>query len=324
MALPQFNSLLKRLNRTKFDESACPVLGKLVRLHQEFEPISEASKKAILAGNAVSIPLGTALSPAFCYELLKTFNPIAGTWQEDMQEFLCFMIDRAHTELLNILALVEDPDKVKEEQALHAADEWSSVGRNGKAAVIVTDVSKFKHSPVSRIFGGEMQSLVRRRNAKSSISLEPFFCLHLEVADHSISTLEDALSAHFVSETLEDAMGIVKGNAMKSLPPVLLIHLKRFAFIDGKSQKITKPIFYPEHLSIRNSWVGSSFTTGRDFRLHSVTQHLGPRAAGGHYTCYVRHGNGDWLLYDDTRVTKVDLTEVLENANGYVLCYVRG
>jgi ubiquitin C-terminal hydrolase len=296
----------------------------LVRLYEEFEPLPQSSRAAILNGSKVSIPLGVKLAPTYFYELLKLFNPVFGDWQEDMQEFLCFIIDKAHTEMLELQALVEGPESQKDDDRLNAAEEWSTVGKNNKSSLVVTDVSKFKQSAISRIFGGEMQSIVRRKNAKSSMALEPFFCLHLDIADDSITTLEDALNLHFQSEKLDDFQGgTSKENSIKTLPPVLLVHLKRFAYLSGKSQKIPKPIYYPEQITMKSKWLGSSFTTGRSFKLHAVTQHLGQRAQGGHYTSYVRQCNGDWLLFDDTNVQLVDLADVLDCANGYVLCYVR-
>jgi ubiquitin C-terminal hydrolase len=321
ISVPFFYNLLKKLARCKFTESQCPVLHRLVRLYKEFEPVSQASREALLAGKPVSLPLGAKLEPIYFYELLKTFNPIASDWQEDMQEFLCFVLDRAHSELVDVAALLEIGDL--DENRLNVADEWSTVGKNNKSAVVVTDVSKFKQSAISHIFSGELQSVVKRKNAKHSMALEPFFCLHLDIAQDSVSTLEDALNLHFSAERLDDANGTSKETAIKSLPPVLLVHLKRFAFLNGKSEKITKPIFYPEHLSMKSKWLGSNFTIGREYSLHAVTQHLGPRAHGGHYTSFVKVCNGDWLLFDDASIEKVDLNHVLDSANGYVLCYVR-
>lgn len=321
--MPQFYTLLKKIARTTFPATECPVLSRLVKLFEEFEPLSPSTKADVLAGQPVSIPLGSKLAPLYFYDILRGFNPISDDLQEDMQEFLFYVLDKAHTELLVLAsrsgAMVEEDDADR----LNAADEWSTVGKNNKSAIVVTDVSKFKPSPVSRIFAGEMQSIVRRKTAKSSMAVEPFFCLHLDVASEDISTLEDAINAHMSSEKLEDTSGITKVNSIKTLPPVLLIHLKRFAFVAGKPQKISKPIFFPEHLSMKSKWLGSSFTTGREYTLQSVTQHLGPRAQGGHYTAYVLQCNGDWLLFDDAHVEKVELSDVLDCTNGYVLCYIQ-
>lgn len=316
-SVPHFYSLLKSLERAQYLVSEFPTLSLLLRLFSDFEPLSMETRKAIDSGSAVHIPVGPKLEPLYFYDILKAFNPIADL-QEDMQEFLCFIIDRLHSELLTATTSNES-----DENRLGAADEWSTVGRNNKAAIVVTDVTEFKQSVVSTIFGGEIQSIVKRKGSKNSMALEPFFCLHLDIAHDDISTLEDAINFAFSTEILADTNGVSKADSIRTLPPVLLIHLKRFAFINGKSVKISKPIFFPEHLSMKSKWLGSSFTTGREYRLHSLTQHHGSRVQGGHYTCYVRHCNNDWLFYDDAHIEKVDLKDVLENANGYVLCYVR-
>lgn len=318
-AVPQFYHLLRTLESARFSAAAFPTLSLLLKLLRDFEPLNQETRNAIKAGTTVHIPAGTKLEPTYFYDILKAFNPVADL-QEDMQEFLCFLIDRLHSELLS--ATIIDTD-MYDEHRLGAADEWSAVGRNNKSAVVVTDVTQFKQSVVSKIFGGEMQSLVKRKGAKSSMALEPFFCLHLDIARDEISTLEDAINFGFSTEVLEDTAGLTKADSIKTLPPVLLIHLKRFAFVNGKSVKITKPIYIPDHLSMKGKWLGSSFTTGREYQLQSVTQHLGPRAQGGHYTTFVRRCNGEWLLFDDAHIEKVTLQEVLDDANGYVLCYVR-
>ena len=316
-SIPHLYGLLTKLENARFTPADFPTLSLLLRLFRDFEPLSLETRNAIKSGTTVHIPVGFKLEPLYFYEILKIFNPVADI-QEDMQEFLCFLIDRVHSELLN--ATITDTN---DEHRLGAADEWSTVGRNNKSAVVVTDVSNFKQSAMSKIFGGEIQSIVKRRGVKSSMALEPFFCLHLDIAHDEISTLEDALSYALSTEVIEDSSGLSKSDSIKTLPPVLLIHLKRFAFVNGKSVKITKPIYIPESLSMKGKWLGSSFTTGREYQLQSLTQHLGPRVQGGHYTSFVRQCNGDWLLFDDAHIEKVDLNEVLDNANGYVLCYVR-
>lgn len=39
-------------------------------------------------------------SPEYFYELLPKFNPISSLWHEDSQEFLCFLLDSLHSELV--------------------------------------------------------------------------------------------------------------------------------------------------------------------------------------------------------------------------------
>lgn len=293
---------------------------------EEFDPVEQNVRKSILEGVEVSIPIGQTFAPTYFYDLLKDFNPVFGDWQEDMQEFLLFVIDRLHTELLTI----QEKSPIVQEQTRNdnfdSPDEWESVGKKNKAAIVVTDVSKFKSSAISKIFGGQIQSVISMKNAKSSAALEPFYCLHLDIAPNHISSLDDALNFHFSTEQLDDYKDgaiVNKSNSISILPPVLIIHLKRFAYINGRSQKVHKPIFYTEQLVIKTKWVSSAFTVGRTFNLHSVTRHLGAKAQGGHYTCNVKQGHGEWLHFDDSEVTSIDLEDVLDDPNAYVLVYVR-
>jgi ubiquitin carboxyl-terminal hydrolase 10 len=54
--------------------------------------------------------------------------------------------------------------------------------------------------------------------------------------------------------------------------------------------------------------------------LLAVVSHHGKKAAGGHYTCDIKQYNGDWLLFDDSRVSKISLNDVLSR-QAYLLFY---
>jgi len=83
-----------------------------------------------------------------------------------------------------------------------SSEEWEEVGKKNKTAIVLTvrihnllhlahafpnrgdivqERSVFKESLITDIFGGEMRSVVRKKGLKSSASLEPFFCIHLDV-----------------------------------------------------------------------------------------------------------------------------------------------
>jgi ubiquitin C-terminal hydrolase len=52
----------------------------------------------------------------------------------------------------------------------------------------------------------------------------------------------------------------------------------------------------------------------------TVVSHHGKNVAGGHYTCDIKQSNGDWLLFDDSRVSKISLADVLTR-QAYLLFY---
>jgi len=111
------------------------------------------------------------------------------------------------------------------------------------------------------------------------------------------------------------------------LPPVLVIHLKRFKFTEYGSTKINVPVEIP--LQLRGSQLqGSQCEWVRDagaFSLYAVVHHLGS-CGGGHYVASVRHRqSGKWYECDDSHCTEVLPEDVQAEASkcGYVLFYAQ-
>lgn len=91
--------------------------------------------------------------------------------QEDAQEFLSFVMDRMHAELLKLDGTSSSTNGGKSFVVASAEDdEWETVGRKNKTAVMRTQ--SFVPSELSEIFGGQLTSMVK---AKGSIS----FTIHM-------------------------------------------------------------------------------------------------------------------------------------------------
>lgn len=101
----------------------------------------------------------------------------------------------------------------------------------------------------------------------------------------------------FVCESCGKAGGRVNTRLISS-PPILVLHLKRFLSMAGRSAKIHTPVEIPSELSLDR--YGSQ---GR-YRLTATVHHSG-EAGGGHYRAYCIHRNcleGDiWAVFDDSR-----------------------
>eukprot|EP01114_Cavostelium_apophysatum_P016378 TRINITY_DN4639_c0_g1_i2.p1 TRINITY_DN4639_c0_g1~~TRINITY_DN4639_c0_g1_i2.p1 ORF type:complete len:367 (+),score=84.01 TRINITY_DN4639_c0_g1_i2:345-1445(+) len=317
---PFFN-LMNRLSKTDLPQES-PILRTFARFTREFKTFSNSEK-------AQMIHVGSPLIPGYFYPVLTTFNPrhdAEHTYQEDAQEFLSFLLDKMNEELILVSkgAQVASTHATKPEED----DEWQEVGKGNRSAVVITKGEDFAESPISQIFRGKLRSSVRKVNAKATLSVQPFFCLHLDIEHPQVVTLEDAIHHMMLPESLEnyrDAKTKVEVTASKhtqidKMPPILIFHLKRFSF-DIQANKIAKFVAYPEKLSLHPSYVASGIhAEARKFKLLAVVSHIGARSTDGHYVADIRQTSGNWLHFDDSNVYPISLDEVLDR-KAYLLFY---
>ncbi len=167
-----------------------------MQFFREFERVEPKPKPAVSASNAKGnnakntnnsgpaseemIKLGFAFTPDYLHELLTTFNPIASDFQEDTQEFMIFLLDMMHSELLRAVGPNKKTITISQTTA-DEDDEWEEVGKKNKSAVVITKADTFDESKISEMFSGKMRSIVNKKGQKSSASIQPFYCLHLDI-----------------------------------------------------------------------------------------------------------------------------------------------
>lgn len=81
--------------------------------------------------------------------------------QEDAQEFLSFIMDQMHDELLKLEGQTHFDGRNSSLVATSEDDEWETVGPKNKSAV--TRTQSFVPSELSSIFGGQLRSVVKAR-----------------------------------------------------------------------------------------------------------------------------------------------------------------
>lgn len=125
---------------------------------------------------------------------------------------------------------------------------------------------------------------------------------------------------------------------MWSLPPVLIIHLKRFHFDGKRLHKITKLVNFPIedlHLATGQEEVleleegegpASASLAAAGYRLFGVLNHSGTLGSG-HYFSYCRkasdssgEGGNAWFEFNDSFCAEVDPARVV-SSKAYVLFY---
>jgi len=115
------------------------------------------------------------------------------------------------------------------------------------------------------------------------------------------------------------------------LPPVLLIHLKRFlkndhesSFFRNASRKITEVVDFPLRTLDLSEYIinDEEKKEGWIYDLYGVSNHMG-KLHGGHYTAsWYSTVHDKWLYFDDASVSKISEKDVVD-PSAYILFYRR-
>ncbi|CAN6466770.1 unnamed protein product [Victoria cruziana] len=94
---------------------------------------------------------------------------------------------------------------------------------------------------------------------------------------------------------------------IKKPPHVLVIHLKRFKYIEqlGRYKKLSYRVVFPLELKLSNTMDDSD----SEYSLFAVVVHVGTGPNHGHYVSLVKSHN-HWLFFDDENVEMIDESAV--------------
>lgn len=208
---------------------------------------------------------------------------------------------------------------------------WLEVGPKQKSSV-TRQSGESLPTPITRIFGGSLRSELRVPGLKTSVTLEPYQPLQLDIGAPDVSNILQALKGITKPETLTGDFNSPRGPGttatkqvfIESLPPVLILHLKRFQYDNtGGTQKIWKKVGYPLELEIPKEVFAPQKRGGLNvqggapkYRLISVVYHHGKSAAGGHYTVDIlRQDEREWVRVDDTIIRRIRPDDVAEGGS---------
>ena len=108
------------------------------------------------------------------------------------------------------------------------------------------------------------------------------------------------------------------------LPPLLIIHLKRFKYHGLWRDKITTHVDYPiENLNLE-PYTSTKSNTSLSYHLYAVSNHSGT-LDGGHYTALCRHIEyRKWFKFDDSEVKDIaNSSSAIRSPQSYILFYSR-
>jgi ubiquitin C-terminal hydrolase len=235
---------------------------------------------------------------------IKGHQAFTGFEQNDVSEFLIFVIDCFHNALSREVNMTIE-GVIKDEKDKIAVQCFETIKK----------MFEKDYSEIWDIFYGIHISHLRNAETGKTISLvpEPFFIINLPIPENNKSpTIIDCFDLYVEGELLdgdnsvEDETTGQKVSARKNLvfwnfPNVLVIDIKRF---NAKNKKNQIHIDFPlTNLNLSKYVIGynkNSFI----YDLYGVCNHSGS-SLGGHYTSFVKNANEKWYYYNDTNVSEV-------------------
>lgn len=240
---------------------------------------------------------------------------------QDSQELLLFLMDGLHEDL-------NKADKrrgYKEEDIDHLDD------------VSAADLAWSKHkllneSIIVALFQGQFKSTVQCMSCQhKSRTFETFMYLTLEMTASSKCSLQDCLKLFHKEERLTDSnrfycrhckthRDAIKKMQIWKLPPILLVHLKRFKYDGRWREKLQTLVDFPlDNLDLSQYVIGPKPNL-KKYNLYGVSNHYGGMD-GGHYTAYCKNPlKQRWFKFDDHEVSEISPANV-RSAAAYIFFY---
>lgn len=277
----------------------------------------------------------SAISPDSLFEAIwKVVPRFRGYQQQDAHEFLRYMLDRLHTELLQLLPAYRV-----------AQQSWKDELRPPKAQ---------SQSLVTSVFGGTLQSCVTCLTCQTtSKKHDPFLDLSIDIppmytgpvrkskeGDKSLNChIHDCLqkfvereeladSERFYCNTCKSKQPSTKQFRVRRLPTVLCLHIKRFRWTAYARTKIDTYIEFPLNgldmsSYLLNNLSGTRFSNSGSslYDLAAVIVHHGTGAGSGHYTAFATN-NKAWFNFNDCSVKEADF-QTVNSCKAYILFYVQ-
>ena len=241
-----------------------------------------------------------------------------GNGQNDVQEFMLFLIDKLHNGLcrkvnVNITGEIKNElDKC----AFEAMKIWKIYFKDSYSIII----DLFYSQNSSRIYDLEKNLL--------STNYDPI-CYHIvPIPEKDNISIYDCFDLFTTMELMDDEENLYYNEKTKeyvetykeikfwSLPKILIIVLKRFK---KNRDKINSNVDFPlENLDLCKYCVGYK-KNKNIYDLIAVSNHVGS-LQGGHYFAYTKMVDSNWYNFNDTSVTRIDEKDII-SPKAYCLFY---
>ena len=251
---------------------------------------------------------------------LKNMEMFTGFSQNDLPEFLLFLVDCFHNAISREIKMTISgkPENDTDEIAI-------------KCFEMIKNMYSKEYSEIWNLFYAVHISEITNleTNERVNITPEPFFMIDLPIPENNKSpSLIDCFNLYVEGEILEgdnawfneeknEKINIRKKILFWSLPNILVIDFKRF---NNRFQKNQVLITFPlDDFDLSNYVIGYKKDKYK-YELYGVCNHSGG-VMGGHYTSCVKSANGKWYHFNDTSVSEVGLIDSIISPKAYVLFY---
>lgn len=250
---------------------------------------------------------------------IKDLNMFTGYSQNDIPEFLLFVIDCFHNSVSREIKMT-----------ISGISENETDNIAIKCFEMIKQTYSKEYSEIWNLFYAiHVSEIIGLNNGKQlSIKPEPFFMIDLPIPNNNKSpTIMDCFD-HYVegeildgenawyNEDINQKVNVKKKISFWSFPNILVIDFKRFNSRNQKNQiLVTFPL---ENLDLSKYVIGYK-KNSYNYELYGVCNHTGG-ALGGHYTSYVKNANGKWYHFNDTSVSEINVDSII-SPKAYCLFY---
>jgi ubiquitin C-terminal hydrolase len=249
--------------------------------------------------------------------------------QNDVQEFLVFMLDSFHMALSREVNMTITGNMNNDKDI---------IGR--KCYEMMKQMYTKNYSEMLNLFYGIQMSMITElttdetggegtgagTGAVLSISPDPFSIISLSIplveipgtGKTRIPTLIDCFSHYCAGETLEGTnawynektgkyQNVKRGIAYWSLPNIMIIDLKRVQYTERGPMKVTIPVEIPIRGLNLSSFVNGYKRESYIYDLYAVCNHHGNASKSGHYTATICTASNVWYSFNDETVKETEM-----------------
>ena len=281
----------------------------------------EDLRKVMWSGNGVVAPRKFVNSVQTIAKK-KDRDLFTGWVQNDLPEFLQFFVECMHNSISRSVNITinGNPENTLDNLAV-------------KCYQTLKEYYNREYSEILDLFYGisfsELISL--KDNKVLSVKPECYFMIDLPVSsnDKEASNLIECFDLLTMPEYLEgenawyneetkEKENVKKQHSFWNFPNIIVISLKRFS-ADGSSKKMNLIDFPINDLDL-SKFVRGYNAKSFKYDLFGICNHVGG-VSGGHYTCFVKNIENNWIHYNDQVVEKVSNSKLIVTPMAYCLFY---